>query len=120
MSRTSLLLPTTIDAIPIGCDGAMTEALETPLTIPPELGSAAEMRSELRERVRAVEEDHAAERLRTGHRVLGRRAVLARSWRGQPFSCEPRRNLRPRVASRSKWVRLEALKLAAVPIQLTS
>jgi hypothetical protein len=46
---------------------------------------------------------------RTGTRVLGRRAVLVQSWRQQPQSCEPRRNLRPRVASPNKWARIEAL-----------
>jgi hypothetical protein len=35
--------------------------------------------------------------------------VLAQSWRDQPTSREPRRNLRPRVATRSKWARVEAL-----------
>jgi hypothetical protein len=35
--------------------------------------------------------------------------VLAQSWREFPASVEPRRNLRPQVASRSKWARIEAL-----------
>jgi hypothetical protein len=80
-----------------------------PVTIPPELGCAAELVSELRERVRVVEDERAAERQRTGRRVLGRRAVLAQSWRKRPTTNEPRRNLRPQVASRSLWARLEAL-----------
>lgn len=87
----------------------MPDALEMPLTIPPELGPAAEVLSELRERVRTVELEGTAERLRTGGRVLGRRGVFAQSWRSQPASCEPRRNLRPRVAARCKWARIEAL-----------
>ena len=41
--------------------------------------------------------------------ALGRRAVLAQSWQDRPASVEPRRNLRPGVASRSKWARIEAL-----------
>ncbi len=41
--------------------------------------------------------------------MLGRRAVLQQSWHGFPSSIEPRRNLRPQVASRSQWHRLEAL-----------
>jgi len=90
-------------------DGSMPDALELPLTIPAELGPAAEVISELRDRVRAVELERAAERARTGRRVLGRHAVLAQSWRESPASREPRRNLRPRVASRSKWARIEAL-----------
>jgi REP element-mobilizing transposase RayT len=89
--------------------GPMPDAVELPLTIPPELGPAAEVLSELRERVRAVEIERAAERLRTGRTVVGRRAVLAQSWRSHPTSREPRRNVRPRVAGRGKWARIEAL-----------
>ena len=87
----------------------MPDAVELRLTIPPELGPDHEVLAELRQRVRAIEADCAAARLRTGHRVLGRRAVLAQSWRSQPTSREPRRNLRPRIAAPSKWARIEAL-----------
>jgi hypothetical protein len=90
-------------------DGSMPEELELPLTLPVELGPAAEVLAELRDRVRAVELERAAERARTGRRVLGRRAVCVQSWRESPASMEPRRNLRPRVASRNKWARIEAL-----------
>jgi len=90
-------------------DGAMPDALELSITIPAELGPTAEVLSELRDRVRAVELERAAERARTGRRVLGRRAVCAQSWRDCPASVEPRRNLRPQVAGRSKWARIEAL-----------
>ena len=90
-------------------DGAMPEELEMVLTIPPELGPASDVVAELRDRVRAVENERVAERQRTGRRILGRRAVLAQSWRERPTTCEPRRNLRPQVASRSRWARIEAL-----------
>jgi len=90
-------------------DGPMPDALEMPLAIPPELGPAAELLAELRDRVRAVELACAEERLRSGRRIQGRRAVLAQSWRNSPASCEPRRTLRPQVASRCKWARIEAL-----------
>ncbi len=90
-------------------DGPMPDALELPLTIPAELGPAAAVVTELRDRVRAVELECAAVRARTGRRVLGRRGVRAQSWRDSPTSMEPRRNLRPRVATRSKWARIEAL-----------
>jgi len=70
-------------------DGPMPDALELPLTVPAELGPAAAVVSELRDRVRAVELERAAERARTGGRVLGRRAVLAQSWRDSPASVEP-------------------------------
>jgi hypothetical protein len=90
-------------------DGPMPDAVELALTLPAELGPAEAVLGELRDRVRAVELERAAERQRTGGRVLGRRAVLAQSWRDRPTSLEPRRNLRPRVATRSKWARIEAL-----------
>ncbi len=91
-------------------DGAMPEAVELRLTIPPELGPEAEVLAELRQRVADTEAALAAERQRKGIRVFGRRAVLQQSWRDGPASFEPRRNLRPRVAARSKWARLEALR----------
>jgi putative transposase len=90
-------------------NGAMPDELELALTIPPELGPADAVLAELRAQVHAVELERASERQRTGRRVLGRRAVQAQSWRDHPASREPRRNLRPAVASRSKWARLEAL-----------
>jgi putative transposase len=90
-------------------DGPMPEALEIALTIPLELGPAAEVLAELRDRVGAIEAERAAERQRTGGRVLGRRAVLDQSWHDCPTSSEPRRNLRPRVATLNKWARMEAL-----------
>jgi len=90
-------------------DGDMPDEVELSLTIPPELGPAADVIAELHDRVRRLEDEHAAERQRTGRRVLGRRAVLAQSWRARPASVEPRRNLRPCVACPNKWARIEAL-----------
>lgn len=90
-------------------DGPMPDALELPLTLPAELGPAAAVLAELRDRVRAIELEREAERGRTRRRVLGRRAVLAQSWRDHPASVELRRNLRPQLAGRSKWARIEAL-----------
>ena len=90
-------------------DGAMPDEVELQLRLPPELGPAAELLAELRARVEAVEAAHTEERLRSGRRVCGRRAVLAQSWRSSPKTDEPRRNLRPHVAVRNKWARLEAL-----------
>ena len=90
-------------------NGRMPEAVEMRLTIPPELGPEAEVLATLRERVQAVEAAHEEARRRTGRRVFGRRAVLQQSWRAQPASVEPRRTLRPRIAGRNKWSRLEAL-----------
>jgi putative transposase len=61
------------------------------------------------ERIRQVEVEVAAERRRTGTHVLGRKAVLAQKWSARPATREPRRQLDPRVAARSKWSRIEAL-----------
>jgi len=91
-------------------DGAMPHVVELRLSIPPELGPEAEVLEDLRQRIAAAETALAAERQRTGRRVLGRRAVLRQAWWEHPTSHEPRRNLRPRVAARSKWTRVEALQ----------
>ncbi len=91
-------------------DGTLPEEVTLTLTIPPELGDAAVVRRELRERVAAVEEAMAAERRRTGARVLGRRGVLRQSWRSSPSRPAPRGGLRPRVAARSRWQRVAALQ----------
>jgi putative transposase len=89
-------------------NGKMPEHVVLELRIPPELGDPDEVRRQLRERVAAEEKRIADERRRTGKRVLGRRAILSQSWRDSPASCEPRRGLRPRIAARSKWSRVEA------------
>ena len=60
-------------------------------------------------RIRAVEASAATERRLTGVQVVGRRAILAQKWSARPMSREPRRQLDPRVAARSKWSRIEAL-----------
>src|SRR5215468_2497376 len=50
-------------------DGPMPDTLELALTIPSELGPAADVLAELRERVCAIETERMAERQRTGGRV---------------------------------------------------
>jgi REP-associated tyrosine transposase len=91
-------------------DGLMPEAVELRLSIPAELGPEADVLAELRQRVAATEAAFAIERQRAGSRVYGRRAVLRQSCWATPASFEPRRNLRPRVAARNKWGRIEALQ----------
>ena len=92
-------------------DGPMPEVIS--LFFPPPRAfkdlTPKEFAARVLERVRIVEETAAAERRRTGARVLGRRAVLDQKWRDRPVSREPRRQLNPRVAARSKWSRIEAL-----------
>jgi putative transposase len=83
-------------------DGPMPATVTLNLVLPHELGEPQQLVAELREQVAAVEAAAAAERMRTGARVLGRRAILRQSWRDGPASREPRRNLRPRFAARTR------------------
>jgi hypothetical protein len=41
--------------------------------------------------------------------VLGCRAIRRQSWRDSPTTCEARRTLRPVIAARCQWSRIEAL-----------
>jgi putative transposase len=90
--------------------GPMPAEVTLALVLPPELGDGDAIRRAIRERVAAVEAEVAGQRARSGAPLLGRRAVLLQSWRGQPTTREPRRGLRPRVAARTKWARIEALQ----------
>ena len=90
-------------------EGKMPDAVELRLTIPAELGRAAEVLRELRERVATAELEASTARRQRGARVLGKRAVLNQSWRASTADRVPRRNLRPLLAARSVWRRLEAI-----------
>ena len=91
-------------------DGGMPDEVTLELVLPPELGDPDEFRRELRERVAAVEAEYAAERARTGRRVLGRRAILRQSWRGRPKSPPPPRGaMRPTIATKNLPAHLAAL-----------
>ncbi len=56
--------------------GPMPAAVTLHLALPHELGDPEQLLAELRERVAAAEAALAAERMRTGGRVLGRRMIL--------------------------------------------
>jgi REP element-mobilizing transposase RayT len=90
-------------------NGPMPAAVTLTFALPPEFGDPAPLLDALRAQVAATEAAVAAERMRTGARVLGRRTILRQSWRSCPASQEPRRNLRPRIAARSQWARIEAI-----------
>ena len=92
-------------------DGTMPETVSLLFSRPKgfEHLSVSEFARLVVERVRQVEEAVLAERRRTGSRVLGRRAVLSQKCTDRPTNREPRRELTPRVAARSKWSRIEAL-----------
>ncbi len=89
--------------------GPTPAAVTLKLELPRELGDPQLLLVELRQRVAAVEAAAATERMRTGARVLGRRAILRQSWRDSPATPAPRRNLRPRFAACDPRTRIEAL-----------
>ena len=92
-------------------EGHMPEVVSLSFARPHEFKNLTtkEFAARVLERVQLVEETAAAERRRTGARILGRRAVLDQKWSDRPRSREPRRQLNPRVAAKSKWSRIEAL-----------
>jgi putative transposase len=89
-------------------EGVMPAEVTLQLSLPPELGDLEQFRGDIRQQVAAFESAIFAERAKTGARVLGRRAILQQSWRAYPTSREPRRQLRPRLACRNQWSRIEA------------
>jgi REP element-mobilizing transposase RayT len=92
-------------------NGSMPERLTLACVRPPgfEQMSDHDLRDRLATALAQVEADAAAERLATGRRILGRKAVLAQSPTARPSSSAPRRQLDPAVAAKSKWQRIEAL-----------
>ncbi len=91
-------------------NGPMPATIELHVKLPDGFPEPQAFLAELERRIHKVEADCALERQKTGRRVLGRRAILRQSWRDSPSSREPRRVLRPRVASRDKWKRIEILQ----------
>lgn len=78
--------------------GSMPKKVTLHVTIPPELGPAEDVIREVCAGIEDVEKRFAAERIKTGVRVIGRRQILAQHWNDGPSSVEPRRKLRPRFA----------------------
>jgi putative transposase len=93
-------------------DGEMPAALELECVRAPGFESmpVAAYREMLSNAITEVEATAAAERRRTGRKVLGRKAVLAQCPTDRPKSHEPRRELDPRIAARDKWPRIEAIQ----------
>lgn len=91
-------------------DGPMPEVVELVLALPEHFEDKRGFLAELERRVADAEQRHAEERMAAGSRVVGRRRVLRQFWGDSPTTHEPRRGLRPRVASRNKWLRIAALQ----------
>jgi putative transposase len=92
-------------------DGDTPPSVSLPLFIPPELAldSGQPFIERLDERIQNAETAAAAQRAKTGRRIVGRAAVRAQNWKDSPLSKEPRRGLNPRVACMNTWRRVEAL-----------
>lgn len=88
----------------------MPEQVTLTFAIPPELGDADAILARIRARIAEVEAAEAARRAASGARLLGRRAVRRQSWRDSPRTRAPRFGIRPQVACRNRWARIEALQ----------
>jgi REP element-mobilizing transposase RayT len=89
-------------------DGTMPERATLRLDAPPNVDAAAFRRAvvaRLEDREREIERAMAAE----GRSFLGRRRVRAQRHVDTPATVEPGRGLKPRVAARDRWKRVEAL-----------
>lgn len=92
-------------------NGKMPESVELQLELPPELGlgTREEVVAKVLANVRQAEDEAAQERTTSRRAALGRDACGKQRWNSRPASIEPRRNMNPTVAARSKWARIEAL-----------
>jgi REP element-mobilizing transposase RayT len=85
--------------------GYLPDVASLQLTTPPGFESAEAFRAQLIEALDVRERDAAGR-----HReILGARRILAQKATSHPRGQEPRRAMNPRVASRDKWKRIEAL-----------
>lgn len=85
----------------------MTGSLE--LVCPKGFGSIDELRQRLTDALTEREDRAARELAEAGRSFMGVRKVLAQSPFARPAPGEPRRGLKPRLASRDKWKRVEAI-----------
>ena len=97
--------------------GYMPAALELELTTPPGIPSAAEFRALLSTALRALEEKHCQDVASEGRRYLGVARVLAQNPFARPPPGEPRFELKPRIAARDKWKRIEGISRLKVFVQ---
>src|SRR5512133_1979175 len=91
-------------------DGDMPAVATFQLTPPPGFEDDPSFVDGLLESLQQAEELAAEKLEREGRTFLGAAMVLTQSPFAHPGSGEPRRGLRPRVACRNKWKRIEALQ----------
>ena len=91
-------------------DGDMPVEVSMVLRIPPELGDHDSFVAKLTRLVDSTVDNERHKREETGRKVVGRYAVMRRSWHESPTSKAPRRGLRPTIAGKDLWKRLEAIQ----------
>jgi putative transposase len=89
---------------------ALPERARLELVVPPGFESPGQFRRVVCEALEVREEAAAASLASEGRGFLGARRVLRQLPFGKPSLAEPRRGMRPRVASRDKWRRIQALR----------
>lgn len=89
----------------------LPEQVELSFVRPPEFAhlSHEEWTDMIRAAVAQEEAKAAAQREKTGRRVVGRKAILRQSPFSSPRTQAQRRGLRPQVASKDRWRRMELL-----------
>jgi REP element-mobilizing transposase RayT len=88
-------------------DGSLPESVGLALTVPPGFPTPDLFRQQLADALATQEAE--AVRRRAGAGFLGVLRVLAQAPTARPRPGEPRRGLKPRVAARDKWKRIELL-----------
>jgi putative transposase len=93
-------------------DGEQPKMVSLPISRPRGFASLTkeEWNAVVTDRVRAAEAEHRERRRAAGKPVLGREAIVAQNPFNSPKSPEPHFNISPRVAAKSKWSRIEAIR----------
>ena len=89
--------------------GLLPEEIELQLTVPPGFDSADHFRALVSDQLRRLEEKHQRETAAQGRRFLGVARILAQSPFARPPPGEPRFELKPRIAARDKWRRVQGI-----------
>jgi REP element-mobilizing transposase RayT len=87
----------------------LPEAVELELVPPGSFASGEEFRTLVSGALRDLEEEHQQKVASEGRRFLGAARVLAQDPFARPPAGEPRFRLKPRIAARDKWRRIEGL-----------
>ncbi len=90
--------------------GYLPDAADLELAVPPGFASPEEFRARVSDELRTLEEKHQSDDAAEGRRFLGPARVLVQNPFSRPPPGEPRFGLKPRIAARDKWRRVEGLQ----------